>query len=205
MFISGIVIHELGHLIAGLITGYHFYFIGLFGVYIIKDDKHWRFLYRRKTPIGQCMMYHENINKCPLPLIAGGITANIFMAVLGMLLSLMIRGFVLKLLFTASCMANLSLVFLNVFGSETCDGRTLKEVISYKSGRLYNEIMLIYHYIGDNADYGNIPWWLKEQVKSDLNRLGENRGDKSSLAEELKMHLKICMEQEKNGFLRKNS
>ena len=204
MFLSGIVIHELGHLIGGLIAGYHFYYIEFFGFYFIKTHKHWCFTYRKKVPLGQCMMYHEDIDKCPIPLIVGGLAANMLIAVLGTVIFISAENFIIRLLFTVSGIANLSLVFMNVFGSETSDGRTLKEVILFNSGRLYNEIMLIDRYIGENRDYKNVPCALTEQIKNDLKSFYVKKGSKSSLAKELEFHLKRYSEQEKNGFVRKD-
>lgn len=204
MFISGIIIHELGHLIGGLITGYHFYFIELFGVCLIKVDKQLHFAYRKKAPIGQCIMYHDNPDKCPVPLIAGGIAANTLSAVLGTVMFILSENLIIRLIFAASGIANLSLAFMNIFGSETSDGRTLKEVISFNSGRLYNEIMLIERYIGEDGDYKKVPYRLKEQIKDDLKLFYRGNKSRNSLAEELKIYIKRCSEQEKNGFVRKD-
>ena len=72
------------------------------------------------------MMYHEDIDKCPIPLIVGGLAANMLIAVLGTVIFISAENFIIRLLFTVSGIANLSLVFMNVFGIETSDGRTLK-------------------------------------------------------------------------------
>ena len=129
MFIFGIVMHELGHLIGGFMGGYKLYYVEVFGLFLIKDEKGFRLGRSKKVPVGQCIMYHEDVNKNPVPLIVGGLAQNFLLVLFGTIMFFVINGIVLRTVFLIISISNMSLVLMNIFGSSSSDGMTLKEVL----------------------------------------------------------------------------
>lgn len=85
-FYSHILIHEAGHLIAGVVSGYTFllFRMGRFG--LIKEDKAFKLIsYRMSGTLGQCLMYPPDAVIKPYRLyLAGGVLGNLLTATAGL-------------------------------------------------------------------------------------------------------------------------
>ena len=158
MFILGILLHETGHLFGGLLAGYRFLHIEMFGFSLEKINGRYRFMHYRHTPIGQCLMYPCDLKKNGYSLILGGIAMNLIASSLFFVLCILLSVFWIKLFFLISSIVNLSLALMNIFGSETSDGRTFLEVknksVNMKS---YNILMLITKYLREGRSYQDMP------------------------------------------------
>lgn len=158
-----LIIHELGHLIAGLFCGYRFMYFGILGLYIEKRDGKVQIRFHKGEPRGQCVMKPRYMGSAVKKLsnakgiIIGGIVSE---AVAGMVcfVILCIRilldngdyqkiladGYVLISLLVLSlvCLAG---AMVNLFSnSPFSDGRTFFEI--QEDPRLaacYNKIMEI--------------------------------------------------------------
>ena len=218
--------HELGHLIGGFMGGYKLYYVEVFGLFLIKDEKGFRLGRSKKVPVGQCIMYHEDVNKNPVPLIVGGLAQNFLLVLFGTIMFFVINGIVLRTVFLIISISNMSLVLMNIFGSSSSDGMTLKEVLGSKTAsRMYNEIMILYYLLGDpqnkltltrNSEKSEIAGnnraenkekeikKIEEQIEKDLRESCNCHNGKGSLREELEMLFRLMKEQGKDGFVGKN-
>ena len=198
MFIFGILIHELGHLIGGIVSGYHFLFLEVLGIMLERRNGKFKLKRVPMVSLGQCIMYHENVDKCAIPLVTGGIILNAVFGIAFIVLFFLGRSFwfVVRILFLSSGLANMSLALINLFGSKTSDGVTLKEIL-YSNGqmKLYNTIMLAYSYMDIENESIEIPDELAKKLRK-LVLDCEDEGRNTGLMEEAFMILK----RRKNGF-----
>ncbi|MBU3158229.1 hypothetical protein KPL37_00385 [Clostridium frigoris] len=95
-FLIHIVIHEAGHLIFGLMTGYSFVSFRIGSITIIKENKKWK-LKKFNIPgtAGQCLMMPPNLSNGKFPLVIynlGGILMNLLSAMAGILIAVFAKG-----------------------------------------------------------------------------------------------------------------
>lgn len=147
-----VLVHELGHLLFGLVSGYRFLAITVFGLTLSRVGGKLRFSHSGLFLYGQCLMYPVKKDADPRLVIAGGVLMNLLMVVLNT------AAVVIGLSHRISAEAELLMMFcceLVIFnlmgfignlicGSRTSDGATLKEVRSDRDNCLcYNNIMLL--------------------------------------------------------------
>ncbi len=81
-----VIIHELGHLVFGLISGYHFVSFRIFNIMLVKQNNHLTFkLFSLPGTGGQCLMAPPDIKDDKMPIILynlGGIIMNIIASVI---------------------------------------------------------------------------------------------------------------------------
>lgn len=151
MFIT-VLAHELGHLIFGLITGYRFLSLTLFGVTVSRTRGRLRLSKSGHFVYGQCLMYPAKPDADPKLMIAGGVLMNLVMVMLNVFcLAKGLSGGMndeteVIMLFCCELMIfNVTGIIGNlVCGSDTSDGATLREARSDPDNcRCYNNIMLI--------------------------------------------------------------
>jgi len=184
--ILAIFIHELGHMIFGLLSCYSFLHIEILGLSLEKTGGRLRVRYYKAAPLGQCMMYSEDIERNPCFLIVGGVVANIVtgsgMILLFLLLPKSFPGIILLILGSI----NLGLGICNLFwGSDHSDGKALREVISSRQNRIYyNRLMLTGKYLREGLSYSDMPEKLFEPF-------GKNTGKDrfSSLKKDMEIHI----------------
>ena len=75
--VLSVPIHESGHLAGGLLTGYKFVSFRIAGVKLVRDCTDFRLKKGSLTPIGQCIMTSDRMDRSPVLLILGGIAANL--------------------------------------------------------------------------------------------------------------------------------
>ncbi len=146
-FIFQIIIHELGHLFFGLVSGYKFISLRLFGFTIAKNRNRLVFkIYRLKGSVGQCLMYPpEKVDYRYKLITLGGIimntiTANI--AVFLMIYNHLESSIQLVALFLFA-FYGYGMAFISILPSiPLSDGASLKE-LKNKSARGYNRKQLL--------------------------------------------------------------
>lgn len=181
MFILTILIHETGHLVFGLLTGYRLIHFEVLGVSVEKINGRLRVGHYKKVPIGQCLMYPVKEVADPALMILGGPVFNILAAcILGICASI-ISHLIVKIVLLCFASLNLSIGVFNLFfGSDTCDGKTYREIKKSRKLRVfYNCIMLTYRHLREGRSYIDMPEILFMVTKT-------NTG--SSLEKEMQTH-----------------
>ena len=148
--IAGIIltvpIHEIGHLVGGLITGYRFSSIGILGLYLYRDQSGFGFRRRADAPIGQCIMRPDRPDRTPVLFVSGGILANLLAGAVFTRLGVMAGSIERSAVFLSIGGIMAALGILNAIPlSRTNDAATFRELIRYDgAGRLYNRLMCVY-------------------------------------------------------------
>lgn len=153
-----VLLHESGHLLGGLISGYSFSQIRFFGIRILKIDTGICIIFDKLLPLGQCIMYSDNPDRNPFLLLLGGGVVNLLsgliMAVYGVVSG--IRTFII-----ISPYAIFGLIFgaINLLGkSPHCDGRQFRECRADKRDLIaYNNMMNISHFLCCGMPPSEIP------------------------------------------------
>ena len=156
--IAGIIltvpVHEAGHLVSGLITGYRFSAIGILGLYLYRDSSGVGLRRRSDSPIGQCIMRPDRPDRTPVLFVSGGILANLFIGAIFTWLGVR----TVSIDRTAVCLSiggiMAALGILNAIPlSRTNDASTFMELLRYEgAGRLYNRLMCIYSELEEGRD-----------------------------------------------------
>ena len=109
-----LILHEAGHLLFGLLTGYRLSYFRIGGFTIVKEDNGYSFKKLNMAgTAGQCMMVPPDMENGTYPAALynfGGVIVNIVLALLFLLLSFFARGKTIPLFFCLG-MAVMGLVF----------------------------------------------------------------------------------------------
>ena len=168
MFILTILIHELGHFVFGLATGYRLLHIEILGFSFEHIGREFRVRKYKNAAVGQCMMYSGDENRNPLLLICGGIIFNLAFGVSAFILVVTVDGLITEIILLIFGSINLSIAVTNMFlGSETSDGKVFKE-LSFGEGKaerriLYNRILRIAVSLREGKSYRDMPQELFSQ------------------------------------------
>ncbi len=162
MFILTILIHELGHLLFGLVTGYRFLHIEILGFSVEHIGGALRIRKYKNTAVGQCMMYSEDEKKNPLLLVCGGLIFNLAFGIAAFAMAAAVNGLIVRLILLVLGSINLSVALTNMFlGSETSDGKVFGELAFGKRKPerriLYNRILRIAVYLRKGSSYRDMP------------------------------------------------
>ncbi len=156
-FILCVVIHEAGHFAGGLLTGYRFSSLELFGIKIVRKRSGITWTISESPCIGQCIMDPEDPGQNAGFLILGGVFANAFAGALFVVMALLsvcdvadagiCAGTTMACLFYVfSAGINIAAAVSNMIpGHNTNDGATFFD--AYKSSlhtEAYNRLMKIY-------------------------------------------------------------
>lgn len=181
MFILTILIHETGHWVFGLLTGYRLIHFEVLGVSVEKINGRLRVRHYKKVPIGQCLMYPVKEVADPALMILGGPVFNLLAAIIFGICTCFISQFIAKTIILCFASLNLALGIFNLFmGSDTCDGKTYREIKnSRKTIVFYNCSILIYRHLREGRSYIDMPDIL---FKSAIKHTG------SSLEKEMDTH-----------------
>ena len=139
-------IHEMGHFLGGILTGYRFSSIGILGVYLCRDEDGFRVKKRKDAPIGQCIMYPDRPDRTPVMLIAGGILANLAAGALFTWIGAGAESIDTTAVFLSAGGIMAALGILNAIPySRTNDASTFGEIVRFEgAGKLYNRLMCVY-------------------------------------------------------------
>lgn len=178
-----VIVHEMGHLVGGLISGYRLSGFAVCGVILRRQHgKLGLHRYRMQSlNWGQCFMSGD-VDTEPKMLIAGGCVINILLGAVFTILSVLTlsldeKGVWRLMLLAVPASINMIMGLANlVGGSPTSDGNTLKEVRTEDGKKMYNRSMMITAGLLDGHTYSDMP---TELFKYDGN---------SSLAEEIRMY-----------------
>lgn len=84
-FIIQLVIHEVGHLIGGLLTGWRFLYIQIHNIVVKKEDKGLKLVVVKDKGY-KCIMYPTSINEGALLYTMGGCVVNLLTGIAGLIL-----------------------------------------------------------------------------------------------------------------------
>lgn len=154
-----VLIHETGHLILGLLTGYHFVSYKFLWLKLTDTGAGMKLNICGIYPLGQCLMYPVKSKADPKMLILGGPVFNLVFGILfiicGFTISKTIYGIIALYLGSMDITTGIYNLFL---GSAYSDGHTFKEIKNDKeSAHVYNNIMMIYRYLHIGTDYKDMP------------------------------------------------
>ena len=195
----GVIIHELGHLIFGLLTGYSFssFRVGMFIWY--KEDEKIRFSISKSLVAGQCLMVPvKDFREFKFVLYnLGGVIFDGIFAVL-LLTLFFVTSYTLSVIFLLGAFINLLLVFQNIIPIRSIanDGANIWEALKLKNkdaarglytmlyvnhltmqGQRYRDMDSSLFELSDNADPSNYLvaylYLLKAQHVEDLGRSTE--------------------------------
>ena len=173
-FILSIAIHEMGHLTGGLLCGYRFSSFEIMGVFVIRTGGRLKFGIRKKTCLGQCVMYTDNFRTNAVLLILGGVIANgILSAVSALLFAVclmeeytadaameifMPKSCHMEVFFLLLFILNTMAVICNVISDDPAnDGNTYADAAkSSLHTEAYNRIMCIYAKLNEGCDIREI-------------------------------------------------
>lgn len=156
-----VLIHETGHLLGGLLSGYKLIFMLMGGLLMV--SKRFATTLNRDSVhkgVGQCLMYSENCGTRPYLLILGGCILNLTVSLISIPMAFSGGLARLVILFPFGAV-NLSLALSNFFGSSCyCDGRAFREcVLSAQDMIAYNNILMISRYLAEGDALSEIPEW----------------------------------------------
>ena len=164
-FLLCVILHETGHLVGGLLSGYAFSSFEIFGIKTVRNGHTLRISISDRPCIGQCIMKPGSMAQEPGLLILGGVIANIFTGTVFLSLLMMEffketvpdldgnflkrgfdKGICAEIFFLFFAGINLAAGLMNCLESNgTNDGHTFAD--SKKSSfhtEAYNRIMMIY-------------------------------------------------------------
>ena len=139
-------VHESGHLLGGLMTGYRFSSIGILGVYLCRDEDGFRLKKRKDSPIGQCIMYPDRPDRTPVILVSGGILANLAVGAFFTWIGVGAKSIDATAVFLSAGGIMAALGILNAVPfSRTNDAATFRDIVRFEgAGKLYNRLMCVY-------------------------------------------------------------
>ena len=167
LYIIQIILHELGHLLFGWVTGYRLLSFRLFSIVIFKQENQWK-IGRLKSPgsIGQCIMLPSPINyekQKYILYISGGLIVNLLSAMVAMCVSLsnISISFLTRLLLLIFTLYGFGCLLMNLVLSSSPrvfnDGSILKYLKKNSLAlRCYFYQLEISKKLMDGCSYGNI-------------------------------------------------
>ena len=175
-FILQIMLHEVGHMIGGLATGYKFYSIRFFKYAIVKTDKglSWR-QYDIAGTVGQCVMFlDKDIEQDSTPYFwynAGGVVTNILLSVISIIvekytdMGVVGSSFFTLMAFVGIVMALLNGIPMNMGAGINNDGRNILMLSrSARNRRLFIRSFQIIGELGHGTRPKDMPkeWFCNE-------------------------------------------
>lgn len=154
-----IIVHELGHLVGGLLTHYRFTMIEVLGVVLYRCGGRLRLRLERRLPLGQCLMHAPSLSANPGMLILGGCIANLFVGVGLLAAGMLVREFLLMLLLIYAGGINILAGIANIIPeSATSDGATYRDAASDPvRAQIYNRLMEVYMHLENGEGYAGLP------------------------------------------------
>ena len=164
MLLITILIHEIGHLVFGLFSGYGFVHFEILGLSLEKINSGVRIRKYKNIPVGQCLMYPKKISCNPSAMIVGGPVFNVLTGVVVIVIGIGLDGIVFKTVLICFALLNISLAVFNLFlGSDECDGKTFLEIRRSKElKKAFNDILTICRFLRDGRSYMDMPEKLFE-------------------------------------------
>lgn len=159
-YIVQIITHELGHFVFGLMTGYKFISLRLFGFTILKDkEKLIIKKYNLKGSLGQCLMYPPGKDNYKYKLITlGGIIMNVITASIAVLMIDSQQGIVNMVGLSLIAFYGYGIAIISILPSiQLSDGSVLKELKSIKARECNRKQLLIARLLMDGYTYKDIP------------------------------------------------
>lgn len=157
-YLIQLIIHELGHLIFGKITGYSFLLFQIFNIALIKNKSGWKIKRNNQGIQGQCLMIPPK-NKKPFMLYnLGGIILNFITAVISIILIKYITILEMQLFLMFVSFYGIGFSIINGIPIGDSDGRNYlalkenKEIIDV----YYLQLNLMYE-IMNGKTYGDLP------------------------------------------------
>lgn len=161
------MIHELGHLLFGFVTGYEFLSIRIGKGLIYKVDGRYKFTFLKETPsAGQCLMYPTQRvyeRKAFLLYQLGGIIGNLSVGILSILILIIIYrySYLLNILLIQSFLCGITFsitnIFKNPFTKVINDGMNLNSLLKSDDViKCFYQQLEIYKMLLHNISYKNM-------------------------------------------------
>jgi len=159
VLLVAVLIHETGHLVFGLITGYRFVSFKFLWFMLADTGTGKKLSLGGMAPPGQCLMYPAGSTAVPLMMILGGPLANLVSGMIFIICGFSVTGIVYRIIALYFGAAGIAVGIYNLFwGSVYSDGYTYREIKRDKDlGRIYNNIMLIYRELIRGRSYEDMP------------------------------------------------
>ena len=161
--ILGAIVHELGHLVLGLLTGYSFSRLNILNFNWYKEDGRIRF-YTAACPIGQCLMCPpENEKHFKFILYnLGGNIAVLFFCIVLLVLIIILDSSVLALCLFAVLFVNIIMLFINLlpiksWTSPTDVANILEILKSREAVQAFYKMLYINHQVVEGRRYKDFP------------------------------------------------
>ncbi len=156
--ILSVPIHELGHLAGGLLTGYRFVSLRIARVELVRDNSRVRVRMGSATPIGQCIMTSDRMDRSPFMLILGGIAANLILGGISIIFGFAAPSYDEMAFLTGTGGINAAIGIMNVISvAPSSDAVTFSEVNNLPGGiELYNRLMCVYAELENGKDISQI-------------------------------------------------
>ena len=151
-YVLGTFLHELGHMVMGLVSGYKFISLRIGSYVLTREDRQWK-IKRMSIPgtAGQCLMMppdSDTPEKVPAVLYhMGGGLFNLLTALCAYLLFLVCQGRPLRIFLILLCTVSLALAILNLYPVKLQvpnDGYNIKRILKSKADRIavYNVLKI---------------------------------------------------------------
>jgi hypothetical protein len=169
MFFIQVLLHEAGHLLFGLLTGYSFMAFRIFSVTLAKKDGRYLIChYTYPGSFGQCIMLPPDNNRNPFVLhVMGGVIMNVAVAVAASIIALssLHISFIPRLSFLIFSFYGLGFAIMNGIPIKSLtisnDGMVLRDLSSRPVAlTCYKKQLKIAYELFNGTGYGELPYDL---------------------------------------------
>ncbi len=188
-FAATVIIHEYGHWVGGILTGYRTVYICFFSFVFYKDASKKNRNARYPGMVGQCIMVPRN-DKIPKPdtLISGGPAMSIAAGIVAMVAVWALIAEMMRLqaaLIGMFSMFSLTFGIMNLIPRGTNDGANLREIKKSDANRkAYNKVMEVYAHNVWGVTYMEMPEELLRIPKGSEGSLADELEEYSGIREE---------------------
>ena len=159
-FLVHLILHEIGHYLGGLCTGWRLINLQIYHYTIVKEKNKLRYRYLPSKNY-QCIMYPKSINAGATVYTAGGYWMNLLLAVIGLLLMLIYIMNVVVWTFSW-CLFGIGITFYLINGlpntRRVCNDKACNLLLqeSEKTRACHNSQLLIARYLNEGITYQGI-------------------------------------------------
>ena len=166
--IFNIMIHEAGHLVLGLLSGYRFSSLECFGILLVRTAGGLKLTFSKEPCAGQCIMYPDSVDSDGSLLIAGGVIAQCFASVVSFCMLFADPNPPAGLFFIIfGTVGTVTAITNSIPYNGTNDGSTFADARkSCLHMEAYNKLMIIYRELNLGNEIGMIDerWFIHPEM-----------------------------------------